>query len=372
MKIDFNIIKDKLKNLKPGEAEFVYALAGAVFLVGLFLIIFFGWQYLGGRDFGTAIINLNKGDKKAKEENCNYRRTLDGVCVETQSEVNPKLVMIMIENHSDARPQSGLVDASVVYEAPVEANYTRFLAVYSAEDKVEKIGPVRSARPYYLDWVEEYGSPLYMHVGGSNEALALIVENNIFDINEMGRGWYFWRSEDRYAPHNTYTSNKLWGKAFEAYGDDSGVSEFEGWKFNSTTLQQHNTSTLDLVDTITVSFLPPVYEAVWKYNTTTEQYERYQMGYPHLDQNGTMIVADTIIIQKVTTQVLDEIGRLGMDTIGSGEAIVFYNGLDHLGKWVKESKNTRTKFYDLSGEEMSLKPGKIWVEVVNQRGSLSY
>lgn len=405
MKMDIKIIKEKLKNLKPGEAEFVYVLAGVVFLVGLFLIIFFSWQYFSGKDFGTAIVNLNKDKEKTQEENCNYRRTLDGVCVETQSEINPKLVAVMIENHSDARPQSGLVDASVVYEAPVEANYTRFMAVYLAEDKVEKIGPVRSARPYFLDWLAEYGGAMYMHVGGSNEALELIVENNVFDINEMKRDWYFWRSEDQYAPHNTYTSSQLWGKAYETYGDDFDVRKYEGWKFmkentddvdyyaddaNHADVIEH-TQKIDApirrvgkdlalqsggqaaeIKQITVSFLAPVYEAVWKYNTTTQQYGRYQMGYPHVDQDGRQIMADTIVVQYVNTRVLDEVGRLDMDTIGNGEAVVFYNGLDYKGTWVKENKNSRTKFYDLSGEELLFKSGKIWVEVVNQNGSVLF
>ena len=371
MKIELKNIKEKLKNLKPGESEFVYALAGLVFLVGLFLIIFFGWQYFSGKDFGSAIINLGDKEKEEQQENCNYRRTLDGVCVETQSEINPKLVAIMVENHLDARPQSGLVDASVVYEVPVEANYSRFMAVYPVEESVGKIGPVRSARPYFLDWVSEYDGPMYMHVGGSNEALELIDDHDIFNINEMKRGWYFWRSEDRYAPHNTYTSSKLWTKALEAYEDNYDMGgEYEGWKFVTSTQDQSNIE--PQVSEVTISLLPPVYEAVWKYNTTTQQYGRYQMGYPHVDLGGRKIVADTIAIMHVEKEVLDAVGRLAIDTVSSGEASVIYNGQKIDGTWWKESRESRTKFYDNNNEEILFKPGKIWIEVVPQDGGVSY
>ncbi|MFZ2979004.1 MAG: DUF3048 domain-containing protein, partial [Candidatus Magasanikiibacteriota bacterium] len=226
-----NSFKNLLRKIKPGEPGFVYALAGLVFVVGLSLIIFFGYQYFSHKNFGTAIINLDNQTTSSTPANCNYRRILDGVCVAMQTDINPKLVAVMIENHSEARPQSGLVDASIVYEAPVEANYTRFLAIYPADTTVNKIGPVRSARPYYLDWLGEYGTPMYMHVGGSPNALEIIKTRNIFDLNEFYRGWYYWRSEDRSAPHNTYTSSELWNKALATYSDSYTDSEYEGWQF---------------------------------------------------------------------------------------------------------------------------------------------
>jgi hypothetical protein len=376
MKIDFKNLKEKIKNLKPGDTEFVYALAGLVFLVGLFLVIFFGWQYFSGRDFGSAIINFGEDTEEGIEEKCNYRRILDGICVETQSEINPKLVVVMVENHLDSRPQSGLADASIVFEAPVEANYSRFMAIYSAEAKVNKIGPVRSARPYFLDWLDDFGTPLYMHVGGSNEALALIDEYDVFNINEMKRGWYFWRSEDRYAPHNTYTSSRLWEKALETYGDNYGDSEYQSFFF-STSTEFINDFDSELSDAheITVSFLPPVYEAVWKYNTSTQRYERFQMNKPHLDQDGRQIVADTIVAMQVEKEVIDEVGRLRINTKSSGEAKIFYNGkvVEEEVWWLNKNIGLdRLYFIDALGEPINLKPGKIWIEVVPQDGAIKF
>ncbi|MFH1947560.1 MAG: DUF3048 domain-containing protein [Candidatus Magasanikbacteria bacterium] len=384
-------IKKKSKKYFPDEVEIIYILTGIIFITALGLILWFGYTYFLNKRFASMSILGFGSDLITKDgvvEDCELRRLLDGVCVESKEEVNPRLIAVMIENHTDARPQSGLVDASIVYEAPVEANYTRFLAIYPADIEVEKAGPVRSARPYYLDWVSEYGDPMYMHVGGSNEALSLIKQYDIFDINEMTKGWYFWRSEDRYAPHNTYTSSEFWDKVLTDYDSRQPIAESQaGWWTFVTSSPDHfittsPTNTENLVDEITVSFLPPVYEARWEFNSSTGKYDRFQMEGTHRDQDGRKIKADTIIVQHVSSQVLDEVGRIAIDTIGEGDVEVFYDGLVFIGTWKKEDRTSRTRFYSARGgsasggnevgEEIKLKPGKIWIEVVNGRGSVEY
>ncbi len=370
-----------ITNNFPDDVEIIYIIAGIIFVAGIGLILWFGYSYFLNKKFTNMSI-LGFGPEPIVEdeinEDCEFKRMLDGICVETEEEINPNLIAIMIENHTDARPQSGLVDASIVYEAPVEANYTRFLAIYPADLEVDKAGPVRSARPYYLDWVYEYGDPMYMHVGGSNEALALIKQYDIFDINEMTKGWYFWRSEDRYAPHNTYTSFELWNKVLEKYSDErvENIDELEWWQFTTSSpdhfITLSPTNTDKYASEITVSFLPPVYEAIWKFNSSTGKYDRYQMEGVHRDQDGRKIKADTIVVQHVESEVIDNIGRIAIDTIGEGEAEVFYDGLVFAGTWKKEDRKSRTKFYNESGEEIKLKPGKIWIEVVNGRGDVSW
>jgi hypothetical protein len=124
------------------------------------------------------------------------------------------------------------------------------------------------------------------------------------------------------------------------------------------------------VDEITVTLLAPVHEAVWKYGTSTDQYERFQLGKPHTDQDGSILYADTIVVQYVETQVLDNYGRLAMDTIGSGDASVYVHGREINGTWKKDSRTERTRFFDESGIEIVFKSGKIWIEVVNQIGSV--
>jgi len=347
---------------KIDETKLVYALAGLVFVCALCLLGWFIFQYLNIQYPISNIQNDNQDEIVLKKKSCEFYRLLDGICVDSQNKINPHLVAIMIENHPAARPQSGLADASVVYEAPVEANYTRFMAIYSADADVSEVGPVRSARPYYLDWLAEYGRAMYMHCGGSPEALQKIEKENIPNVNEMFNSWYYWRDENRLAPHNLYTSSELWNKANKLQVTSYKLQD--GWIFSTSTEQQDNITIL--VDDIEINFLAPDYVVDWKYNSSTQKYERWQAGMEHRDRDGALIEADTIAVQHVKYRVLDAVGRISIDTIGTGSAEVYFDGQSVSGTWKKESQSSRTRFYNSSGEEILFKPGKIWIEVVNR------
>ncbi len=352
-----------MKHQSP--TRLLYTLAIGLFCIGVGLLGWFGLQ-LRAEQSGTVTTSSLQLAENTPEKPCALQRLFDGVCVETVEETTPPLVAIMVENHREARPQAGLARAAVVYEAPVEANYTRFLALYPASETIEKVGPVRSARPYFVEWVREWGDPMYMHVGGSPDALEDIEALEVFDVNEFYRGWYFWRSAERFAPHNTYTASKLWQKAWEDYGNKRSKVAASGWNFASRAACE-----VGCIRKITVSFLPPVYEAVWQYTSSTQQYTRYQMGQPHTDDDGRTIVANTIIVQRVTTQVLDAVGRLGLETVAKGEALVFRDGHMIRGTWYKKSVSGKTRWLDEAGKEIPLKAGPIWVEVVPHNGSVT-
>jgi hypothetical protein len=299
--------------------------------------------------------------------NCEFARLLDGICVDNETLINPKLVGVMIENALEARPQYGLAEARIVYEAPVEANFTRFLAFFPADLTVSQVGPVRSARPYYLSWLAEYGTPMYMHVGGSNDALEIIKNTGVNDLNEFYRGWFYWRGKDRSAPHNVYTSSANWQKALADY-ESLYTKEFEqGWLFSEKSACVEN-----CVSSVSIIFNGLAYSAQWRFSSSTQDYVRWQSREPHRDGKGKPITADTVIVQHVTSQVLDTTGRLAITTVGSGQAVVFRNGYAIVGTWAKENKTARTRWYDEAGVEILLKSGKIWVEVVNERAEVKY
>ncbi|MBI4995128.1 DUF3048 domain-containing protein [Candidatus Peregrinibacteria bacterium] len=360
------------------EIKLMYSLAVIVFVCALGLLSWFTYQYFFNISHLSSLISTTDNDENVGQiKQCNFHRALDGVCVESAEKMNPTLIAVMIENHTDARPQSGLSKASIVYDAPVEANYTRFMAIYPADAAVEQIGPVRSARPYYLDWVLEYGEPMYMHCGGSPDALNKIKEYGIFDVNEFYFGKNFWRSPSRLAPHNVYTSSELWDKAVVDYNDYGSLitGHDEWWIFDTLAPARNAThnvaggpehlSTSAQANDIVVFFLSPNYDVEWKYDSSTEKYERWQAGAEHCEADGTLITADTVIVQHVKTKVLDEIGRISMETIGSGVAEVYYDGVEITGTWKKIDRTSRTRFYNELGEEIKLKAGKIWVEVIN-------
>jgi len=345
-----------------------FFLTKIVFIFSLLILLWVGIRYIlsnKGRSGGEIMPE----EKIQEEQDCKNRRLLDGVCVENKEDMTSELVGIMIENHFEARPVSGLSQARIVYEAPAEGNITRFLAVFMRNEEVESVGPVRSARPYYLDWVSEYGDMMYMHVGGSPDALEKIDEHQIFDMNEMYRGWYFWRSTDRYAPHNTYTSNKLWDQAWKAYGEEKTNQEFLGWKFGKI---EEEPCTETCVSHIEISYAPPTYSSLWKYTSSTEQFVRYEGGKIHKDRQGGEIVADTLIVEKIGMKAIDNVGRLELDTIGSGQALIFRNGQVIEGEWRKTERKGRTRFYDFEGNEISFKPGKIWISIVGDNHRVEY
>lgn len=357
-------IIDKLKNkniLENKELIAIYVTAGIFIFAGIALLSFFLMNKEAVVEYVEEFV-----EELQVDEECEYRRSFDGVCSDIKN-YDDRLVAVMVENHTDARPQSGLVDAAVVYEAPVEANFTRFLLLFPHNTNVKKIGPVRSARPYYLDWLAEYGDPMYMHVGGSPEALDLIKKREVFDVNEFSRGWYFWRSKDRYAPHNAYTNSKLYQAAWEKYGEESVEMATSSWKYSDDIECDE-----ECVEQIKITFALPSYVTRWKYNTSTTQFERYQVEGRHKDQNGRQIVADTVIIQSVNSEVIDAIGRKKIRTVGVGEALVFANGKVVEGRWEKKSIEEKTRWLDTDGNEIPLKPGKIWIEVVGHDSEFEY
>ncbi|PJA89600.1 MAG: hypothetical protein CO137_03420 [Candidatus Magasanikbacteria bacterium CG_4_9_14_3_um_filter_32_9] len=352
------IKKFKIKKGGLDEVAYVYFLAIIGFLIGFVLLVWIGLGYIA-QNYGEKdnfVDNFIGEQIVEKDVECKKRRVLDGVCIEENEESMVQVVGVMIDNHPDARPQSGISKASIVYEASVEGGYTRYFALFPAFSNVSKVGPVRSVRPYFLDWSAEYGSMLYMHVGGSPDALDLIKSRNIFDLNEFFGDWYFWRTASRLAPHNTYTSAELWNNYLEDK-EVSIVDEYKGWKFTKVEECEEN-----CVENINIPFLYPSFIVDWKY--LDGKYERYQAGIKDRDLEGGAFIADTIIVQKAKNEVIDDKGRRKIYTISEGEAIVFQKGNMIKGTWQKESLTGRTRFFDENGKEMGLNAGKIWVEVV--------
>jgi hypothetical protein len=287
-------------------------------------------------------------------------RLLDGIQVATSS-VNPPLVGVMIENHVESRPLSGLSSARVVYEAPVEGNITRFFVIYPLEEMPEKVGPVRSVRPYYLKWAMEFGKPLFVHVGGSPDALKKIKSDDYNDFDEYFNGQFFWRN-GRARPHNVYTNQELITESGSATS-----TEFVGWKFEpaSTSSTDWGEPTQEGSE-FSLAYSKPWHEVSWVYDQDDDLYYRIQAGRLQRDENGDKIGASTVIVQRAHGEVIDNIGRLEIDVYGEGEAHVFKHGQHVSSTWKSAQDEMRTRFFDEEGVEVELAPGKIWVQVVNQ------
>jgi hypothetical protein len=354
--------KKLLQDIKKDKEKMFYAIAAVVFLCAIILLLYFIFR---GRSTETGgVMDDTMGTATSTQNQrveCEFQSGLTGECVPSESEEFQPLVGVMIENFTSARPQDGIAQASVVYEAPAEGNITRFLALFPLDSDVEKAGPVRSARPYYLDFVSEYPGAVYMHVGGSPEALQKIDQYNIFDVDEFYRGIYFWRDENKSAPHNAFTSSDLWKDVYERYADKNVDAKFESWNFSASSTRE---CAANCVSDVQIPFLRPSYVVKWKYNSELKVFERFHSNTVHVDSNGNPVKASTVIVQHVTDKILDDVGRRALGTIGEGKVEVYVYGERFEGVWKKDSRTFRTKFLDGSGIEIPLAPGKIWIEIV--------
>jgi len=273
----------------------------------------------------------------------------------------PQTYGVMVDDHVDAWPQAGLEKAFLVFEAPVEAGIPRFLAFFYEGQEVGKIGPVRSARPYFLDWNNELDA-LYAHVGGSDAALDLIASGGTFDLNEYGKSSFFWRAYNRYAPHNTYTST---ARLRSFAGERRSV--YETWTFKDPPVVAEPE-----VARFELSFYPPTYVVEWKFDPFLNRYRRFQAGGAHVTEDGEQVMADNVAVVVTDVVVLDSVGRRRIRTLGEGEAVVFLDGNQEKGTWKKETQSSRLRFYDGQGQEMVFNAGVTWVEVIPDASALSF
>ncbi|MDQ5952581.1 MAG: hypothetical protein QG626_710 [Patescibacteria group bacterium] len=293
------------------------------------------------------------------------RHPLTGEVLEAQVAELPQVFAVMIENSADAWPLSGLEDAFLVIEAPVEGNIPRFITFFSGEQTadaqvtpVAKIGPVRSARPYYLDWSAEFDS-IYAHVGGSPEALDLISQRDMFDLNEFFQGEYFWRDVPRrQAPHNVYTSTDRLAEA--ALELETPTSAYGTWLFKDDSPIGAESARSLVIDWGEGS----LYDVAWKYDPASNDYTRLQDGIVFKTQAGANIVANNVAVLASDVTVVDGVGRRHIRTLGTGDALVVQDGTLILGTWKKDSIEDRIRFYDASGKEIRMNAGKTWIEIV--------
>lgn len=307
---------------------------------------------------------------------------------------------VMIENSEEARPQSGLSRADVVYEALAEGWITRFMGVFYCNTPFENIAlaPVRSARTYFIDWVSEYDA-LYNHVGGGNrygenasktdpraDALGQIDRYGIKDLDQFGIGYPdCYRNPDRLdhpvATEHTmicFSDNlyKVAAKRGWTNVDEKGISwdqNFSEWLFKDD--QQSVKETPQAKDIkIVFSEGKDNYDAYWEYDAEKNEYKRKTGNKEHLDLDANVqLTTKNVVVQfaKMTGPV-DENLHLLYTTIGTGKAVIFQEGKAIVGTWVKKSRIGRTQYFDAVGKEIEFVRGPIWIEVVPNQDQLTY
>lgn len=285
-----------------------------------------------------------------------YHSLLTGSIVETEAATTQPATSIMIENSPDARPQSGLKESGVVFEAIAEGGITRFLAVYQQE-KPQLVGPVRSLRSYYVDWLTPFDASV-AHVGGSAAALATIRNGSYRDIDQFFNAGTYWRANDRWAPHNVYTS-------FERLDVLNASKGFA--TSNPKSFTRHDSKAIEPASatSVSVTISGPAYNSSYLYNSGTNTYDRSQAGAPHLDREAGQISPRVVVVLETPMTLVREDGlRQQYTTLGSGKATIFQDGTANAVTWHKATKEAPISFTNAEGADVPLARGQTWVTVV--------
>lgn len=333
-----NIIKENLYIFIVG----VVALFGFVVILMTFLLTIpnFDWEY------------------KVYQRGSRNNRLLDGQVVHFER-TNFKPIAVIMENHVDSRPIAGLDKASIVYEVIVEGDITRFFAIFDGGLNTNKIGPIRSVRPFFVEIAEEW-NPILFHAGGSASGLYKLSYSKIYNVNEISSdGIYFWRDAKRDAPHNLFISSDQMNRALLAKGIDSQEGDFSAWLFKEDQPIGETPASSNFVVNFSGN---PYYDVEYKYNLDTNDYTRMINSSTHKTDKGIVLKANNIVIQYVDAKIIDSYGRLSIDLEGRGKAVIYQDGRKIVGTW--EKKQDRTRFYDANSNEIRFNKGKIWVELV--------
>lgn len=275
---------------------------------------------------------------------------------------NDRPIAVMIDNHKAAMPQSGLNDAYLVYEMIVEGGETRLMELFKGSD-IDKIGPVRSARHYYLDYALE-NDAIYVHFGWSPQAQSDITKlgvNNINGIYESSTS--FWRVKDKSSPHNVATSTE---KILE-------IANRKGYKTTSTkeSVLNYVADPINLESDMVATTVTIPYSTSntvkYEYDEVTGRYTRYSRGTKQVDwTTKETVTTKNIIIAKVKNTTLNDgenKGRQTLDNVGTLEGYYITNGKAIEITCEKSSRTAQTIYKDKAGKEIEINDGNTFIQM---------
>jgi hypothetical protein len=274
-------------------------------------------------------------------------------------------IAVMIDDLSPARPQSGFTAASVVWQAPAEGGIPRYMMIFG-ENQPTTVGPVRSARYYYIAWAAEWRA-VYAHAGGSPQALATLrAQGNgklVYNADEFRWGGSFHRVASRFPPHNLYTD----GKQLDALARRLGAKPASYkpiWTFApDAPLERRPVGGR-------ITFAYPTSKIRYDYDRKTNTYLRSVSveGAQKDAATKKRVAPKNVIVMLMHFGPLNDghpnKHRLEANVIGSGVAWISTNGRTIKGTWRKRSLTGPTKFYDASGNEVTLTAGQTFINVM--------
>lgn len=335
-------------------------------IIALLLLIFgagaiFYYQYI--RPSAESTLLITKAPKPTT-----VASPLTGLQVDPALAARP-VTGIMIENSLDARPQSGLQDAGVVFEAIAEGGITRFLALFQ-DAKPQYIGPVRSLRPYYIDFAAPFQASI-VHIGGSPEALREVRNGNYRDLDQFFNANYFSRVSTRAAPHNVYTSFKQLDALNKAKGYKS--SKFTIWPRKADSQLAIPTAT-----SISFAISGPDFHVNYGYKPSSNSYVRSEGGARHLnlvsakDKTGVRLHPKVVIALVMSYRIASDGQHSVYTDTGKGKVYVFQDGGVTVGSWKKSGTTSQITFKDAAGMPLKLNAGQTWLTLVSAANQVKY
>ena len=282
-----------------------------------------------------------------------------------EEETKNRPLAIMLGNTTDALPQYGIGKADVLYECLVEGGLTRLMGIFDNYNDAPKYGSVRSCRLYYAYIAKEYDA-IYAHYGQASNAKSFLNSNAIDNLNGLEGAMdsiMFYRSGDRPAPHNVFTTPEGITAGIEkkgyrtTYADDyTGHFLFSDGK---------DPVVLDGKDAYAMQTSYPNSKTWFEYDAESGMYKRFHYKKEHVDgETGEQLTFTNVIFQFIPGRVIDDKGRMEFDTVGSGKGIYFTGGKCEDITWKKDSLESPSLFYDNNGDQLVMNPGKTSICII--------
>lgn len=314
--------------------------------------------------------NSNEVIENNEEENNNeeeieetflYNYPLTGIG--TDDQITGRSIAVVINNHPKARPQSGIDKADIVYEVMAEGRITRFLAIFQSE-RPEKVGPVRSARNYFINLAKGYDSLFIAH-GYSPEAHAMLVRGEIDELNGMSYdGTLFKRASFRRAPHNSYITMENILKGGDQRNYDLATIPVANQFLDEEEVDQ---IVGESATTIKVTYSPS-FDSTYEYDETKQKYLRYSNGAQTVDYDTeNPVLIDNLFIVETNHQVIDSEGRLDIDLQSGGRAYLISNGKIQQVQWENQSGRI---IPTSDGRAIPFSQGKTWISIIDKSPGL--
>lgn len=336
------------------------SLSARIFIIVLILLILVAAVLFALKIFKEKDNTEFANTSNINEQNINID---DPVILEPETlSGNQRPVAIMIDNHIDAMPQAGLLEADIIYEIIVEGGETRLMLIIQDEN-VDKIGPVRSARHYFLDYALE-NDAIYVHYGWSPQAKSDITSLGVDNINGIYESEEsFWRVQDKYAPHNAVTSmeNIMNIANRKGYRTETNKEPVLNYVVAEENLEDGEIASNVIIPYSTVNTVE------YQYDAELKEYVRYSRGEKQVDwETGETVTTKNIIIQKVDNWTLNDgtsSGRQTIDNIKEVEGYYITNGKAIPITCTKDSRTSQTVYEDLDGNEINVNDGKTFIQI---------